>query len=226
MKFKKLINAPIFNSSRVLRYAGLHLVESETLTDHTCEISLLCLILYKDIKKSFPSVQLDLGKLLERALVHDLEETITNDIPRPVKYYLPQMKDLMDKVSENYMDIISKQIGVDLSTEWKVCKDKSLEGYIIKVSDMILVARKACREIALKSNLEMVSVLKEVIHYMNDLSDQFEKVIAEIDQEDDFYFVMKMLHNLILEALRTCRNLDYKVAKDLFESIDFVDRIS
>lgn len=222
MEFKNLVNSPIFNSSRVVRYAGIHLVEEETLTDHICEISLLCLTLYKDIKSKFPKANIDLGKLLERALVHDLEETITNDIPRPVKYLIPEMKEMMDKVSENYMEVISKQVGVDLLSEWRVCKDKTLEGFIIKTTDMILVARKAYREIALKSNLEMMTVLDEVTIYMNELLNYLVEVEMDDDEEKS---VLNYLSDLLSDSISCCLKL-YQLKKNcLPDKIDFIDRI-
>lgn len=223
MDFKELINSPVFNSSRVRRYSGLHLVEEETLTDHICEMSILCLLIYKDILSSRPGVRIDLGKLMERAVVHDLEETITNDIPRPVKYSITEMKSLMDKVSEGYMKLISEQVGVDLMSEWKDCKDSSPEGYIIKTTDMILVARKAYREVALKSNNEMVIVLQEVVHYMRELDDYLIVTHEKLDSYDTKAVIEKM-RVLLLEAWHECDKL-LKDRKGIIENLKFMKRV-
>lgn len=219
MEFKDLINSPIFSSNRIVRYAGLHLVEEETLTDHICEISLLCLVIYKKIEKEYGSeVSLNLGLLLEKALVHDLEETVTNDIPRPVKYSVPEMKSLMDKVSEDYMALISEQVGVDFVPTWKKCKDETPEGYIIKVADMILVARKAYREVALKSNYEMLIVLKEVCDYMADLEDYILRGM------NTYYKICGFLFNLVRSSREDCLNL-YEKYKDRIENLNSVKRV-
>lgn len=225
MDFKELINSPVFNSSRVRRYSGLHLVEEETLTDHICEMSILCLLIYKDINLRYPDVgsKINLGKLMERAVVHDLEETITNDIPRPVKYSIPEMKTLMDKVSEGYMKLISKQVGVDLMSEWKDCKDSSPEGYIIKTADMILVARKAYREVALKSNNEMIIVLQEVVHYMRDLRDNLGKIRDDSKQKEMIY-ILQIMMDLILEAIHECDHL-LSVQGKVVADIKFMKRV-
>ena len=68
LKITKLINSPLFTGGRVRRYSGLHLVEPESLSDHTYETVLMSLLIYKDLERLNLNHLVDKGSMLEKPL--------------------------------------------------------------------------------------------------------------------------------------------------------------
>lgn len=169
LKITKLINSPLFTGGRVRRYSGLHLVEPESLSDHTYETVLMSLLIYKELERLNLSHLVDKGSMLEKALLHDLDESVMGDIPRTVKYADPRLKPALDDVSVRYINSLTAPFDISIESEFLSCKDGSYEGKILKVVDLILVARKAIRELDLKNNREFLIVVDEVNQYLAEL---------------------------------------------------------
>lgn len=162
---KKLVCNPLFNSGSVIRYGGIHMVEQETLSNHLYETGILALMMIKELEGL--GIEIDKGKMLERALVHDIPETVTLDFPRPIKYSDMRIKNALDELEIKVCSHIETLVQIPgLLSEVEICKDDTREGHLLKLVDLMLVARKCIREVSLKSNKEFVIVLKEVHEYI------------------------------------------------------------
>ena len=102
----ELLKMKSLKMSEVIRYSGLHSTKPEDLASHTLEVQLLCLRVYNelvddyDLDESLSDRELLEFKveLLERALIHDIDEVITGDFPRPLKYYNDAIRDAIEEV--------------------------------------------------------------------------------------------------------------------------------
>lgn len=218
MKLRNMINSPLFTGGRVQRYTGLHLVEPESLSDHTYESVLLCLIIIKRLEKD-GIYHLDKGLLLEKALLHDLDESMTGDIPRPVKYADPDLKPALDKISRRYVEYLTKPFGIDISSDFENCKDKTPEGLVLKVVDLILVARKSIRELELKGNQEFYTVVGEVRGYLKEAR----KVIIDSQESEtsrESGELVRFLVNLVTDSIETCEEVQSRVPHRKEYSLD------
>src|SRR5512140_3852220 len=61
--------------------------EAESVADHTFGVAFVALALAQALGTDTP---LDRGKLLSTALLHDLAESLTGDIPLPARRFLPE----------------------------------------------------------------------------------------------------------------------------------------
>lgn len=90
-------------------------------------------------------VSLLIREVLEKAVLHDLEECRTGDIHRPFKYSHPQLKAALDDAAKIAMEQIkarlfcTEAIGNRLTYVWHTSKDHSLSGCIVRLADFLSV---------------------------------------------------------------------------------------
>jgi 5'-deoxynucleotidase YfbR-like HD superfamily hydrolase len=143
----------------------------ESVLEHTGFAGLFALFIAKRLDKDVLSqnqdfIGLDFGELLTRALVHDIDETILGDISRTTKYYAPEIKEMFSKIESESVIDLTKFIGVDIDKAWSRAKDATLEGYILKLTDLAAVVYIVWREVTLLGNLSMLRVAEEVEQFL------------------------------------------------------------
>lgn len=100
----------------------------------------------------------DMGRLLQKAIVHDMEEVITGDIPTPTKYYSADMQRLIGDLELRSANAISEEVfgGAMVHTWIDAKKVGDLEGQIVYLADLAAVAYKIWAEKELGSRKFMV----------------------------------------------------------------------
>ena len=144
MKILKFVQ----DMAKISRWSQAHCHKDESTLEHTAAVALIALHITID----FPEANME--KVLTRALLHDMEETITGDIMTPVKYANPEMtrviKQFEDDAARVVSSVFSGPFGGNWSYEaWRDAKDDTLEGDIIKVADKAAVVYKYRHELAL-----------------------------------------------------------------------------
>lgn len=168
---KNLIFSPMLKADSAIRYSCVHMNTPEYLDHHIYEVSMMSYMIARRLKSYGEDI--DLGKVLEYALIHDLEETITGDVPRNTKYYTKECKSELDFIgSEVIRKIAESNAGFeDLVTIWSNTKSGK-EGFIIKIVDMLCVVRKALIEVELYGNLEALKVTLELSEHLKKTSEE------------------------------------------------------
>ena len=174
-ELSELIFSPLMRSDEVERYSGTRLSSTETLGQHITDMSMMCYIMAFKLKNMGEDI--NVGVLLEKCLIHDIDEISTGDLPRNTKYALPEIKASLDKVAEMAVKGYAETYGMpDLVEKWGTAKDGK-EGLIVKICDMFCVVRKACIEVEVESNMSALRVTKELVRHVGDM-------IGNIDPED------------------------------------------
>ena len=172
---RSLIFSPLMRSDEVARYSGTRLSSTETLGQHITDMSMMCYLMANKLTHLGETV--DIGVLLEKCLIHDIDEISTGDLPRNTKYAMPEIKQYMDEVAElaveRYADMYDMPYLLD---KWRHAKEGK-EGLIVKVCDMLCVVRKAAIEVEVENNMSALRVTKELIRHIGDM-------INTIDPED------------------------------------------
>jgi len=161
-----MLTGSIKRLAHVNRYSSLPVVRRENVAEHTCFVSIFCLLIGKDLQERGWGV--DYEKLLKSSLLHDIDESLSGDFLRCVKYGVPGLKTLLDEASHGFMRDIAGQIGIDLIPDWKDAKDGSLEGNILAVADLLGVVSYILEEFA-AGNRHLLYILKEVDGYYQQL---------------------------------------------------------
>lgn len=171
-EFLNLVSSPLMNLDHTYRYSGTKLVEDESLSQHIVDTIMMGLKIIDHINYLSGDLVLIPGVYVMKAIYHDLEECITGDIPRPLKYYnkdtLKSMRDVADKVAKEFFNA-EFHVGSTHYWEWDNAKSGD-EGYILKLVDTLVVANKVIKEVTMLNNMYMLKVAHEVTTYLEEQS--------------------------------------------------------
>ena len=154
-------------SDEVERYSGTKLSSKETLGQHITDMSMMSYLIANRMNSL--GEQIDIGILLEKCLIHDIDEISTGDLPRNTKYALPELKYYMDAVAKKAVSGYAETYHMDdLVEKWENAKEGK-EGTIVKICDMLCVVRKAISEIEIECNKSALRVTKELVRHIDDM---------------------------------------------------------
>ena len=129
----------------VIRYSTCHRQHNETLAEHHYYTALFSALIAKDI-----GVQVNTEIVMLKALVHDVEESVSGDFMRSFKHSSPELKAAIEKGSEAFVYSMFNRINSNGAFDgaWKNAKDHSLEGRIVKFADFLSVLSYIYQELA------------------------------------------------------------------------------
>lgn len=219
-EFLKLVSSPLMNLDHTYRYSGTKLVEPESLSQHIIDTIMMGLKIIDSIN-SKTIEQVDPSSYAMKAIYHDLEEVITGDIPRPLKYYndetLKSLRGVADEVAKKFFSsqfYDHDSVHYDLWSEAK----EGREGYILKIVDVLVVASKVVKEVDLLNNYYMLRVAHEVERYLGEIDQNLKNDISRL-----FYLdpekVYSILDGIVLDAITAMKDILYE-HKDLMKSLD------
>ena len=188
----------------VTRYSKNRPIKEENNLEHTGFVTLFSYLIGIDLQNQF-NIKIDFGKLLSGAVCHDMDETLTGDIPRPTKYYSKELRETIGKVE---LDSIKKLAGIlghkegskNLIDDWMNAKGTAtVEQVIVKMADLVGVIYKVWQEMIMLNNNCFLQVAEEIIeiiksHILNGLGTEFPEI--------ELYFLSHLRDCLSL--LETC----------------------
>lgn len=194
MDFTTLAFNPMSRMNEVSRYSSVYQDTNETLAEHVTEVSVMAYLIAKKMEV-LGNENIDIGSLLEKCLLHDMDEVLTGDIPRNTKYATREVHAELNKVADEAVTMIEGILGgISLTPVWRSAKSKK-EGVILKVVDMLCVVKKCVTEIELRGNLTFLKVVAELeTHLTNMLSN--DDAYAQFDKESS----RDLLKTLLSEA--------------------------
>lgn len=217
MKFVELAFSPFSKMNEIKRYSSVHQETEETVSDHITEVSSMCYLIAKEMINNY-NESLDIGILLERCLLHDLDEVVTGDIPRNTKYASEDAHFQLNLVSESIINKLEKSLGVPILDPWKNAKSGK-EGLILKVADLLVVVRKTMTEIDLRSNLAFLKVSIELQDHLSEICKNFTKKSKNLGfNGKSIDFLWSLLYDSKFEIERINNNYSYIINKYKFDA--------
>lgn len=194
VNFTTLAFNPMSRMNEVSRYSSVYQETNESLAEHITDVSVMSYLIAKTIQSNFTD-DIDLGKLLEKCLLHDIDEVITGDVPRNTKYATDSVHDNLDQVASNAVDLIEKYVGIrGICEVWDFAKEGK-EGAILKIVDMLCVVKKSITEIELRGNLSFLKVVTELETHLTTML-SCDEVYNRFEDER----TRKFLKNLVSQA--------------------------
>jgi 5'-deoxynucleotidase len=89
--------AYVFRMRHIRRWSLMKNVDSENLMEHTAEVAMLAHALAL-IRRDVLGLPCDPGRAAALALYHDAGETMTGDLPTPVKYATPRLRQAFGEI--------------------------------------------------------------------------------------------------------------------------------
>lgn len=129
----------VFKMSNVLRFAGNNLDADYTIGEHSYRVACLAMAICDEYNKTAKRKKdkINVEETLRKALLHDMEETETGDLPSPIKK-IGNLKEELRKAGKLLMKNILKGSPLEdyYLKMWEEDKDNE-SGEVIKVADKL-----------------------------------------------------------------------------------------
>ncbi len=138
--------AMISRMKNIYRWGLMRNTRSENLSEHSLEVSIIAHALCV-IKNKRLGGNMDANKIAVAAMFHDTSEIITGDMPTPIKYYNPEIKNVYKEIESVAEDKLLSMLPSDLREEYlPLYKVTPEEKTIIKAADKISAYIKCVEE--------------------------------------------------------------------------------
>lgn len=164
--------AMLSRMKNIRRWALMRNTRSENICEHSHEVAVIAHALAL-ITNRHCGGTVDAEKCVMLAVYHDVPEILTGDMPTPVKYYNPAIREAYRQVEESACDKLIEMLPADLRGEYDALirpQDKdSEEMKLVKAADKLSALIK-CIEETSQGNREFASARRateEAIRAMN-----------------------------------------------------------
>lgn len=216
--FNEVLFSPLMKLNEVKRYSGTYLQEPESLSQHVTDVLMMSYIIGRRLISY--GEHIDMGVLMEKGLLHDIDEVFTGDLPRNTKYANERIKFELDNVAREAVEAFSETYpGLDaMVSVWDEAKEGK-EGAIVKLVDMLSVVRKASMEVEVYGNKSCLKIIKELpmhlesIRYKTtengifDLPESKEFIRSLLNESIEFINEMNKSNSVVSERYNITKNI-------------------
>ncbi len=131
------------------RFSTCRTVRAENVAEHSFYVCLYALFVARWVNSTDPrslySVKkVDIGKILERSVMHDLDEAVTGDMPRSFKHSDERLLKVIEehgalRLNDLLAEILDWNRIAEFHDMWSLAKDESNEGRILAFADFLSV---------------------------------------------------------------------------------------
>lgn len=180
------------------RWPLMHNVRTENVQEHSLQVAMVAHALAL-IKNRFFDGTLNPERIATIALFHDVSEVLTGDLPTPVKYFNPAIKDeykKIEKIAENRLiEMAPEAFKDDYARLIDGHHHSPEEAFIVKAADVLCAYLKTLEELA-AGNQEFKLAKKrldaqlkdyhsdEVDYFLTQYVPSFSLSLDEITQEE------------------------------------------
>ncbi len=164
--------AMLSRMKNIRRWALMRNTRSENICEHSHEVAVIAHALALITNRHYGG-NVDAEKCVMLAVYHDVPEILTGDMPTPVKYYNPAIREAYRQVEESACNKLIEMLPADLRGEYDALirpQDKdSEEMKLVKAADKLSALIK-CIEETSQGNREFASARRateEAIRGMN-----------------------------------------------------------
>ena len=153
--------AMLSRMKNIRRWALMRNTRSENICEHSHEVAVVAHALALLTNKHYGG-SVDVNRCVLLAVYHDVPEILTGDMPTPVKYYNPAIREAYRQVEESACAKLLEMLPEDLRGEYGpllLCEDESAEWQIVKAADKISALIKCIEELS-QGNREFASARK------------------------------------------------------------------
>ena len=145
------------------RWGLMHSNMTENIMEHSQQVAVVAHAL-ATISNVYFGGHLDANSIAVKALFHETSEVLTGDLPTPIKYFNPDIRDSYKKLEQYANDRLLTHLPRELSDEYaKIINDnESVEHKFVKYADKICAYIKCIDEVKM-SNSEFSKAEKTIM---------------------------------------------------------------
>lgn len=143
------------------RFSNAKLIHRESVLEHLGSVVLMCYFIARELEERSLDV-VELGNILGKAAVHDVEEVLMGDVPRPTKYASAKTREMFRGLEAEVMKKIAGDLELSkMSRAWFI-EDHQLaksddDGLVVELADTLAVVYKLHEECVERGNASMLS---------------------------------------------------------------------
>ena len=177
----------------IFRWNLMRNADRENIQEHSMQVVWIAHALGV-IGRKFFEKSYDMEKILALAAYHEAGEVITGDLPTPIKYYNPDIKNAYKKIEDMANQKLLDMLPYELRPEYEkyLLPEKNDEYLIVKAADRICAYLKCIEEIkagnkefekAKASILKSITELSmpEADYFMDTFTESFELTLDELN---------------------------------------------
>lgn len=178
----------------IKRWSLMHSVKEENIMEHSWQVTTIAHALALIKNKMFEG-NVDEKTVVLLAQYHETGEVITGDLPTPIKYFNPEIRDAYKDLEHEACERLLKMLPTEIEDEYKkyVLPDtKTYEYKLVKYADRISAYLKCVDELKLGNKeykkamasikAELIAVdAPEVKYFLKNIAPAFELTLDELD---------------------------------------------
>lgn len=146
--------------SSVHRYSMMKLGHPESVLEHTGMVMILTLLIAEEVNALEPG-SIDVLAAVTKAAVHDIDELIIGDIPRPTKYFSEETRAMFRVIEDRGVRKVAREMELSdrlqaLVTKAHAESKDGPEGLIVAIADVLAVTYKVWEEVIVRNNMSLV----------------------------------------------------------------------
>lgn len=134
----------------IQRWPLMHNIRSENVQEHSLQVAMVAHALAL-IKNRFFNGNLNADRIATLAMFHDVSEVLTGDLPTPVKYFNPAIKDEYKKIEKIAEHKLIEMAPEAFREDYKQLIDGSYhsndEAFVVKAADVLCAYLKTLEEL-------------------------------------------------------------------------------
>ena len=179
----------------IRRWSLMKSVDEENIAEHSAQVSQIAHALAVIKNKKFGG-ELDADRIGMMALYHETSEVLTGDLPTPIKYYNPEIRESYKQIEGIANDKLIGMLPAELRDEYRELievPEDSYEHMLIKAADKISAYIKcieelrsgnrefAKAELTLAKEVDSYRKYEEVAYFCDTFLDTFKKTLDELE---------------------------------------------
>lgn len=186
--------AYIYRMHYIRRWGLMKNSSDENLAEHSLDVALVAHAL-GTISKWVLGKRINPDECTTSALFHDAPEILTGDLPTPVKYFNPEIRDAYKKVEQNASDKLLSMLPIEIRLEYD--RIFSVKNENPEIGEIVHWADR------LSAYIKCISELKSGNGEFKKAAEQIKKDLDKCDREDVKYFIEHFLpaYELTLDEL-------------------------
>jgi len=182
---KFILNRGLAN---VKRYHISPLTHHESVAEHSFYVALIARSLCDIAEES--GEKINVLEVLEKALVHDMEEMYSGDILTPVKHANPEMARMIEQIGEKSFELVLKELPKKQAEHFRFIwldyhKRLKIEDKIVKIADTLSLIAYCLEQINL-GNKFMIQILNNGIDGLRNYNFAWlDLIISDIEDEKE-----------------------------------------
>ncbi len=177
----------------IKRWSLMHSTTNENIMEHSQQVAVVAHAL-ASISNIYFGGSLDANAIAVKALFHETSEVMTGDLPTPIKYFNPEIRDSYKKLEKLSNQRLLKQLPSQLSVEYSkiILDEEGIEHKFVKYADKICAYIKCVDEVKMgnseffKAKETILADIKEfhspeVDYFMENFLPAFFLTLDELD---------------------------------------------